>query len=984
MPPARPAIGPALAGALLAAWVAQAVAQEAPIGAPIASVRVLAGERDIDDAAIRALLETAPGRALSMADVRESLVHLHAIGRYSAIEVEATPGTGGVRLVYRVTPIREVRDIAFEGTLGLSEGVLTRALRERYGRAPRPERAEQASALLRDLYRDYGYLGASVTSRLEPEPGPDRARLLFIVQAGPRARVGGLKVEGEPIGGDDALLRALRVAPGLPWDAGEVRRRAGQVLESWRELGHYEAMLDFTTTPREGGTLVDVTLDAAPGPAVSLVFEGDPLPEARQRDLVPVRREGSVDEDLLEDSKRRIEDYLHGLGYWRAEVEYRREVDDGRLRVVFSVHHGRPYVVANLEIDGLRAVSREALLATLRTRVGDPFVQATLDADVAALRALYLERGFSAVAVAAAVEPSGRTGARAPGDGVFVSPRIGVTEGPQTRVGAIVIDGRAAVSETELRAVMRVKPGDPLYTPHVATDRSSVLLAYLNRGYRDALVDVSVGYSEDRALADLRYVVQEGTRARVDHVIVTGNRRIGAETILRELGLTEGDAAGLEAIAEGQRRLSATGLFRRVRVDEVVRPGSATRDVLVSVEEGPATTLGYGGGLEGGRRVRKSDDPTAPAEERFELAPRGFFEIGRRNLWGGNRSINLFTRVSLRPKDSSESTTGDIGGYGFKDYRILATYREPRSFAWDLEAQLAGVAEQGVRSSFDFRRESVTAELVRRLQRGGAVFGRYEYSKTKRFNERYDPAEEPLIDRLYPTVGVSSVSLAALRDTRLDPIDPVQGSLLGLEGELALKAIGSEVGFSKAFLQGYLYRQLPGRSRVVLATGARLGLAAGFPTTVPATNPDGSPVVGPGGQPVTVTVDDLPASERFYAGGDTTVRGYALDRLGDASTLDANGFPLGGNAVVILNAELRIPVWRSLGAVTFVDAGQVFDRADDLELGKIRPTVGVGIRFKSPVGPIRADLGVKLQPQTFADGSREPRTAFYISIGQAF
>ena len=264
------------------------------------------------------------------------------------------------------------------------------------------------------------------------------------------------------------------------------------------------------------------------------------------------------------------------------------------------------------------------------------------------------------------------------------------------------------------------------------------------------------------------------------------------------------------------------------------------------------------------------------------------------------------------------------------------------------------------------------------------MFGRYEYSKTKRFNERYDPAEEPLIDRLYPTVGVSSVSLAALRDTRLDPIDPVQGSLLGLEGELALKAIGSEVGFAKAFLQGYLYRQLPGRSRVVLATGARLGLAAGFPTTVPATNPDGSPVVGPGGQPVTVTVDDLPASERFYAGGDTTVRGYALDRLGDASTLDANGFPLGGNAVVILNAELRIPVWRSLGAVTFVDAGQVFDRADDLELGKIRPTVGVGIRFKSPVGPIRADLGVKLQPQTFADGSREARTAFYISIGQAF
>jgi len=984
MPPARPAIGLLLAGTLVAARAPRAMAQDALIGAPVASVRVLAADRDIDDAAVRALLETRPGRALSMADVRESLVHLHAIGRYSAIEVEANPGPAGVDLVYHVTPVREVREVVFEGTLGLSEGVLKGALRERFGRAPRPERAEQASALLRDLYRDHGYFGASVASRLEPEPGPDRARLVFSVDAGLRARVGAIEVEGEPIGGDDALRRALRVGPGVPWDASEVRRRAADVLDNWRERGHYEARLDFTTTPREGGALVDVTLEAAPGPAVSLVFEGDPLPEAQQRQFVPVRREGSVDEDLLEDSKRRIEDYLRGLGYWRAEVEYRREAEDGRLSVVFTVRRGRPYVVVEVKVEGLRAVPREELLATLRTRAGDPFVQATLDADVAALRALYLERGFSAVEVAASVEPSGRTGARAPGDGVFVSPQIAVTEGPQTRVGAIAIDGRAKVPETELRAVMRVRPGDPLYAPHVATDRSSVLLAYLNRGYRDALVDVSVTYSEDRRLADLRYVVQEGTLARVDHVIVTGNRRIGAATILRELGLAAGDPAGLEAIAEGQRRLSATGLFRRVRVDEVVRPGGATRDVLATVEEGPATTLGYGGGIEGGRRLRKGDDPTAPAEERFELAPRGFFEIGRRNLWGGNRSINLFTRVSLRPKDSSESTTGDIGGYGFKDYRVLATYREPRSVFWDLEAQLAGVAEQGVRSSFDFTRQSVTAELVRRLQRGGAVFGRYEYSKTKRFNERYDPAEEPLIDRLYPTVGVSSVSLAALRDTRLDAIDPVQGSLLGVEGELALKAIGSEVGFSKAFLQGFLYRQLPGRSRIVLATGARLGLAAGFPTTVPVTNPDGSPAVGPGGQPVTVTVDDLPASERFYAGGDTTVRGYALDRLGDAATLDANGFPLGGNAVVILNAELRIPVWRSFGLVTFVDAGQVFRRVDDFDVGEIRPAVGMGVRFKSPVGPIRADLGVKLQPQTFADGSREQRTAFYISIGQAF
>jgi outer membrane translocation and assembly module TamA len=129
---------------------------------------------------------------------------------------------------------------------------------------------------------------------------------------------------------------------------------------------------------------------------------------------------------------------------------------------------------------------------------------------------------------------------------------------------------------------------------------------------------------------------------------------------------------------------------------------------------------------------------------------------------------------------------------------------------------------------------------------------------------------------------------------------------------------------------------------------------------------------------------DLPASERFFAGGDTTVRGFALDQLGTPATIDKDGFPIGGNALVIFNAELRVPVAGGLGVVGFLDTGNVFARATDIDLMQLRSAVGFGVRYKSPVGPIRVDLGFKLGRRDITPGVPESPNALHISLGQAF
>jgi outer membrane translocation and assembly module TamA len=205
-----------------------------------------------------------------------------------------------------------------------------------------------------------------------------------------------------------------------------------------------------------------------------------------------------------------------------------------------------------------------------------------------------------------------------------------------------------------------------------------------------------------------------------------------------------------------------------------------------------------------------------------------------------------------------------------------------------------------------------------------------------------------------------------------------------VDADLSARAIGSEVGFVKTYVQGRQFYQLPTARRTVVALAARFGAAHGFPREVPRLGPGGRPVPGPDGEPIVDTVQDLPASERFFAGGDTTVRGFALDRLGDESTISDTGFPTGGNGVVVLNAELRVAVTRRIQGAGFLDAGNVVARASDLDLTDLRGAAGFGVRIGTPVGPIRLDLGFKLDRRELSPGRLERRSIWHISLGQAF
>jgi len=958
---------------------------EAQVGPMIADVRVEQEGVVIDEAALLALIETQPGEPLSMREVRNTVAHLTSLNRFEDVQVVEEPVTDGLRLRYLLFPLHPVDRLAFRGTLGLSEQDVRDVVVERFGQAPPAGRVEEVQDALRILYRDRGYPAARIASSIEEAHNPDRATMAFDIVAGTRARVGRVEIlsTGAPQG---EASRDIAVHAGDAYDEGAIVRTLDRYVGDLRSRGYYEARALHTAEfEPDGSATVRVSVER--GPFVIVAFTGDPLPESDRDLLVPVRREGSADEDLLEDAGTAIEGYLRQRGYRDANVTFTREERGDQLTIAFRVMRGPRYAVGAVSVIGQTQIPLAQLTPLYRVERGQPYVQTVVTAGAAAMRDLYRQQGFTRAAVQQTVVEQPAAGA---GGERLVDVRFAITEGPRTLVGVIAFEGNAATAESSLRALLATASGRPYSEGDVAADRDRLESAYRDRGFESAVVTPQISFADNGTRADVRFEIREGSQVFVDHVIIMGNRRTNTATIAREVVLRPGEPLGYSARIETQRRLVALGLFRRVVVEDRPHAGEMRRDVLVQVEEAAPTTIGYGGGVEGGTRLRPTGE-SGLAEERFEMAPRGFFEVGRRNLWGKNRAVNLFTRVSLRSRDITLSKDGvrlerpaDGSGYGFNEYRVVGTFREPRVFNTSADVLVTGIVDQAIRSSFNFVRRETRAEAGFRLSQRYSMAGRYSYEHTRLFDERFTEDEKPLIDRLFPQVRLSKFSASFIRDTRSDVIDPTGGTFAIVDSEIAIRAVGSEVGFTKTFLQGFTYYRVPAQRRVVLAFGARLGFAQGFRRSVARLGPDGEPVRDEQGRPVVDVVEDLPASERFFAGGDTTVRGFSLDRLGTAATISPTGFPTGGDGLVVLNAELRTAVVGNLGVVGFLDGGNVFPNAGDIRFQALRAAAGVGLRYQSPVGPIRVDLGFKLDRRELAPGRLERRSVLHISLGQAF
>jgi outer membrane protein assembly factor BamA len=945
------------------------------VGRPVASVRLEIEDRPVTAENLVSLVEVKIGEPLTIEALRRSRDRLASDPRFQDVVVLFAERPGGIELVFRLVPRHPVDDIDFEGDPGLDPNALEGFVREQYGGVPTSTRTRDVEETVTRILAGEGYRSATAVGRIVETHNPDRATLVLTVTAGPRTTIRNTEVTGESPFTRDVIVARTGTAPGQPFRELAIAGALARLRSELRDKGYYAAVASYTPPP--DGTEIDLTLRVHAGPLVELTVEpASHLPRGRTDDYIPIKREGSIDEDLLDDSRDAIRAALQRDGYWKAVVQHSRsEPGPGQLRITFRITRGLRYRIERVELPAELRLSRALVDKEPGLVAGAWFRESqALGAISRLVASQYVEQGY----YVAHAEPKfdERPGAQGGEGGVVIHPNI--TEGPRATIREILFDlgETPIVRESEARAVTNAAPGTPYVRANIERDVAALGTYYASRGFQPAIAPTST-FNETGTEATVRVVIREGPQIFVGDITVVGNERISRETILREISLQPGQPYSDDRRLESQRILGSTGSFRSARIIPEPRlPGEHRVRITISVQELPANVIGGGGGIEVGNRAREVEG--GGVEEELEFAPRAFFEIGRRNIGGRNRDLSFFTRVALKAQTIQEA---EAQGIGFNEYRVTATYRERYAFRSATDMLFGITAEQAVRPTFSYVRQAANGDALHYLTSRVSITGRYALEFTKLFDRIPDP-QDYLIDRFFPQLRLSTLSSGILWNRRNDAVAPTRGFQLGANGDLALPAIGSEAGFVKGFFQGsYFYPLREERDkRLILATRGQVGVARGFPRFRTRLTEEG--------QELQEEVQDVPANYRFFAGGTTTIRGFQLDRLGVPEILTVDGLSNGGNAEVILNAELRATIWklfnRDLTTVAFLDGGQVYRLARDLDLGRLRGSGGFGLRYDSPLGPIRLDVGFKMNRITYGNGRRERGWEYHISIGEAF
>jgi outer membrane protein insertion porin family len=911
-----------LAALMATGWIvvgAVGVAAGAADGSGIVTGVDLAASAEVPEKLVRSAIGEMVGRPRSRYEIRQSIERAWSLGLFDDIWVEEVPESGGVRLRYHLGLRPLVRQIAWQGEAGLDLGQLVGVAALAIGEEASAQRLAQVRDDLLAFYHRVGYLDARVGV---DATGEGAARdVVITLAAGAPVRLDHVRIEGALGLPPDVVTRALALGTGDRYQEALVRDRVRALEERLRREGFFRAQVTARPPVREtGSATVDLTVDVAAGPRYELIFDGRRgLTESDLRGRLTLIDSGVVDIFEIEASARQLEAAYRERGYASAKVTGTLDDTAEPPTIRFQVSEGPQVRVASVTFRGNVALTTRRLQAAMATRPATILRGGLFRQDVLD-RDLATLRGLAqADGFADATVGPAELGWE--DDGRRVRVVIPVVEGSRVTVGSVTVEGETLFTAEELRAVIPLRSGDPWNPVRAEDGQRRVEQLYGRRGFHGATVDVQTDRHDGQV--SVVYRVAEGAPTRVGRILVRGLLVTREETVLRQLRIDPGDLFDPDRLAAAQQRLEQARAFATVSVDPL-RPAPAPfADLDVTVAEQKPWHLDVGLGYD-----------TA-------LGARGFLELGHDNLFGTARS------ASIRIK-------GAVGGEAIQELeRVDLVYREPwiQGTPWQAEADLFG--ERSKNLGYDLQQVGLALWIGDDLlnPRGARTF---------RTQLRYR-LEEARVSSVSPdleaqgiepgTERIASLTPTVVWDFRDDRFNPRRGSVHQASLELATAALGGTVDFVKSELStSWFFSWLP---PTVFALSGRLGLAGPFAGT-----------------------DSLPIQDRFFAGGSTSVRGFPEDKLGP---LDSAGNPLGGNALVVLSAEWRFPLWGWLGGAVFIDAGAVTPEVSDLRLSAFKSGAGAGLRVATPVGPIRLDVGYALQPIP-----NESRTQVYLTVGFPF
>ncbi|MCP4661289.1 MAG: BamA/TamA family outer membrane protein [bacterium] len=931
-PPAR-LFAVAVAAVLVSAPVLTARGQPAPV---IAAVELRIDQsperwplgRAIDFAGLVAF---APGEPLSEQAVRRTLSNFYATGLIAEAEVRTRQEATGTVAVVVLRTHTWVDSVVLEGELGLRRAVLLRVV-EQEARAPLVEgRLLRSVYALQDLYATHGYRRAVVRLEVVPRPVRKQVGVVFHLESGPRATVGRLDIAGEIGPYEPAeLLAAVRNQPGLPYERQRIAADRERLRAALVDRDHLTATVE---APHEDydpqANQVHLTYPVEIGPVIEVEVRGASRKKLKKKGLLPFLGEEVYDQALVVRSREELRAWYQRQGHYRVKVETREEIGEERLELTIEIDPGSLYELAVISFTGNEHFSDEKLLEliTTSTRSGlspGRLVDEILNDDLGNLHSFYALQGFSEAEVGPTVVNVGR-------DKLFLA--IPIREGPRRRVVTLTLPGVEALDPGAFRDQLPLRPGGPFHPVLLDDSIKLVRALYEDEGYPAITVTPRLDWNDEGTLVDVELAVGEAYREVVDRVILRGNRHTRPEVLRRFSGLQPGDPISRRRLLEAEKDLYRLGIFSRVDVERApVSELTGRRDVLVRCDEGRRWRLSYGVSYHSG------------------VGAGGLFSASRANLGGRGDRLQFDGRGNDR------------------DHRFRLIFDQPLlGGRWNAPITYTLFQEREERESFAVDDLGAQIALAKELDslRLGLV---YQYRLVEPSGESFDLLEVP---RELREREISSLTPTLFIDRRDDPLDPHRGWSTAVQLEYAFPWINATVELVKLFVQQTHYADL--RRFGVLATSVRFG-------AIEPLDPDAEPdPLVPSQLPSSL----VPVSERFFAGGRTTHRAYERDQLGieGETSIDVEGdrIEVGGNGLFLLNLDYRFPITETFGGTVFFDLGNVWADWRDLDTADLKPGIGFGLRYLSLVGPVRLEVGWKLDAEP---GEDDP--VFFLSFGNPF
>jgi outer membrane protein insertion porin family len=912
------------------------------LGRKVTGVEViLEGVTASGTGALKQLIEIAPGQEFSTVRVHDALVRLHKSGLITGARVEAAEeGASGVALRFIVRPQARIEKVSFEGNAVFSSAELRSRLHElNLGEKLSQSVINQGAGELLSYYAAHGYYQADVASEVRLDQSGTRAVVVYRIKPGDQAKVARYTtdIKGTPV--ELGEIKRQIVEQG-PFSDAALQADIEQIRQAYLKESYLAVRVTNNVAVDMVKNSVAITISVESGPFVSVDVVGYRLEDKEKHKVFAFYRTGGIDDLALEDGRRRLQDYIQRRGYFFAEIPNPDppDLEGDKASITYHVETGARYRLTDIDFEGLEALDAKTIEEQLKTQraafiplagPGRGFTSnELLRQDSLFIQKQLYELGYRRADVEV------RRGVSIEGEKLIITFRV--RQGPRTYIESVDVRGNTIFTEQELRQRLTVKPGDPFVTSAATQNADGLLALYNLEGYSGAQVFseiVDLGSAQGQERVRLVLAIAEGNAARIRTVTTRGLSHTKASRLENDFYLfKKGERLRNDRLLETERALYETDAFQTVAItSESVgqgADGTEEHDVRIDLIESKRFLLIYGFGYQS-------------SQSDLEVPGLGFLGGVRGNVQ--LTDVNLLGKLYTGSAQLRLSRTELLG---------QLTFQNPRPLGFNYPSQVSVFARRLAEKSFRQDRYTALFQIERRFSQEAIGYISYNFERINIFDLRTSIDE---IARNSRPIRLGRIAVSYARDTRDNAFESTRGSFTLGGLSVASSALGGNEQFVRFNAEHTRYYPIKKLNDSVYLFSTRLGLAAPFKGK-----------------------NSLPISERFFAGGARDLRGFGFEEAGPRDPV--TGEPVGGNALLVVNNEMRFPITGILGGAVFSDTGNVFARVKDFQLQDLTQTIGAGLLAKTPIGPVRIDFAFPILNRP----DSEKRYRIHFTFGQTF